>query len=107
MQNVEKVLHMYSQSQPHGEAYIVGDVNALMALRDSIDRAIATGYGSTSGVYSQDGEGYPVVVIKSNRHDLLLPYTDTDFRVKGGVHPHRLLTPEIYRKLVTEGEGVK
>ena len=103
MQNVDKVLHIYSQSQPHGEAYIVGDVKALMSLRDAIDHAIASGYGSPCGVYSQDGEGYPVIIIKSSRHDLLPPYTDVDFRWKSGVHPYRLLTPELYRTLVTEG----
>ncbi len=106
MQSVDNFLHIYSQQSPHSEAYIVGDVESLTSLRDAIDRTIVNKYGSTGTVYSQDGEGYNIIIINSTRQDLMLPYSDSDLRVEYGVHPYKLLTPEVYRSLMTSECGV-
>jgi pyruvate/2-oxoacid:ferredoxin oxidoreductase beta subunit len=58
-------MHLISQFYEHGEAYITGTEAGLLALRDAIEEAILNGDGKAA-VFSTDGEGYRVVVRKSN-----------------------------------------
>jgi hypothetical protein len=95
-------LHIYAQSQPHSESYIVGNNESLKLLRDAIDKALSDRHGSVNAIYCQDGEQYSVIVINSNRNDLLLPYDDFMFRTSLGIHPYKLLTQDEYRKLMTK-----
>jgi hypothetical protein len=59
------VLHVYGQHSWHDSAYVVGDKNALMALRDAIDEAIKNGIGKAH-VFVADGEEYTLNVVEKN-----------------------------------------
>lgn len=62
------LLHVHAQGAWHQEAYVVGNVQGLVALRDAIQTALGqlqqrpNGQGEAT-VYVADGEGYDVVVI--------------------------------------------
>jgi hypothetical protein len=58
-------LHITSQFHEHGEAYLTGTTEGLEALRDAIDAALKTG-DATAEVYATDGEGYGIIVRRSN-----------------------------------------
>lgn len=72
-------LHIYAQDQWHADAFIVGNAEALKALRDAIDRALERGHGYAS-CYVNDGEGYYTAVVKVDDKEKLdrlgVPYTD-------------------------------
>lgn len=71
-------LHVFGQAQWHDDAYIVGDETSLRALRDAIDRALASGRDKATS-FVNDGEGFDVVVIKADEavlDRLMLPYND-------------------------------
>jgi hypothetical protein len=74
-------LHIYGQSYFHEHAFIVGNTEALRALRDAIDDALETGT-VVSGItaFTADGEGYEVKVYREEDKEYWdnasLPYTD-------------------------------
>jgi hypothetical protein len=71
-------MHIFGQSCPHDEVYIVGDREALEALRRAIERALGDNR-SHSVSFTNDGEGYDVHVIQADAataDNLMLPYTD-------------------------------
>lgn len=57
-----EVLHCYAQHSWHAEAYLSGGKDALLALRNAIDAAIAGGAAELRTVTS-DGEGYSLYVV--------------------------------------------
>lgn len=57
----ELMLHIQSPGRWDGVAGIVGDRDALQALREAPDDALATGSGGAFA-YSSDGEGYALAV---------------------------------------------
>ena len=91
-----RYLHIYGQSDWHSEAFIVGDREALIFLRNAIDRAIENGKPESVGigrgrntdvsldsadscVFVNDGEGYePIVICASpeTMDKMAVPYTD-------------------------------
>lgn len=79
------VLHVYGQEHEHDDAFIVGDVKSLTALRDAIDAALSKGHGHAA-VSPEDGECFKLYVV---RHDtermsrLQSPYA----RMSGGPEP--------------------
>lgn len=80
------VLHVYGQEQWHDDAYIVGDAASLQALRDAIDRALASGRDKCTS-FVNDGEGFDVVVIKADPavlDRLMVPYNDEIAEEKNG-----------------------
>lgn len=89
------VLHIFPQYAHHCEAYIAGTRSELLALRDTIDEALALGDGEML-TFANDGEGYDVcVVMVSDDEAQQMPtaYTgdyaqDTDERRR---HPWRIL----------------
>jgi hypothetical protein len=56
------LLHIYSQSAWHEDAYIVGNRESLEELKKLIDKALETGKGD-GDFWVNDGEGYPLHVI--------------------------------------------
>lgn len=77
-----RLLHVYAQRRWHGELRIVGNRNALVALRDAIDAALVNGVTTTSAM-TTDGEGYPVIIEPDHSRwdsrsweSRKLPYTD-------------------------------
>lgn len=77
------LLHLYGQGAWHDEAYIVGNTNALRLLKEMCEKALAQEEGSTKSkeiFMTNDGEGYPVTVIKVDSEgkwtDMAYPYTE-------------------------------
>lgn len=75
-------LHIYGQTYFHEHAFIVGNKEALEALRDAIDDALEVGSreGETT-VATSDGEGYVLKVYRQEEDDnfwdkAALPYSD-------------------------------
>lgn len=58
-----RLLHIYAQSHPHGDAQIIGNRCALVVLRDAISAAIATGPDAKTTAMTADGEGFEVHII--------------------------------------------
>lgn len=70
-------LHVYGQEAWHDEAFVVGDVAGLTALRDAIDAALRDGAAVTPVVFVNDGEGYQVVVAAvPDMSGVAVPYHD-------------------------------
>jgi len=61
------LMNIYPQIAEHTEAKIVGNKEALVLLRDAIDRAIKEGKSATPSmteavIFATDGEGYEIQV---------------------------------------------
>lgn len=112
------LLHLYAGPSFHMEGYVVGNRAGLTALRDAINRTLAQDkdYHSADatprgegGVFTRDGEGYEVIVIRQDTSwqgaawsNMALPYTDEDGRMQNTEQtywPHQLLTPEEIERL--------
>jgi hypothetical protein len=62
-------LHIYGQTARHGNAFIVGDTEALKELRDTIDQVLKTGNPAKFESMVKDGEGYfTYVACRNNRN---------------------------------------
>jgi hypothetical protein len=77
-----RLLHIIAQSQWHSSAFIVGNRNGLIVLRDAIDEAIRQGSAEANAMVS-DGEGYGIEITMENKpweHEawqhVAMPYTD-------------------------------
>ena len=72
-------LHLYGQYAWHDDAKIVGNREALTALRDAIDKALADKNGEAElEAIAGDGEGYRVVIRRVPRsfvQRMSVPYT--------------------------------
>lgn len=77
------ILHIYQQQVSHDEAYICGTAEGLLALRDTIEKALTSkGWVKSPVVYAADGEGLEVLVVVATPTELgevWLPYTDEMF----------------------------
>ena len=82
-----ETLHIYAQDCWHDEAWIAGNRDGLVKLRNAIDKAIVDGNGSSKRVFTNDSEAYQVKVIKLTDEQLgklYLPYTDKDISEGSG-----------------------
>lgn len=72
-------LHIHGQYQWHAEAMIFGTMEALIALREAIDRAIVDKNGEAeTEAFAGDGEGYGIKIRRVPRRavqDQQVPYT--------------------------------
>ena len=74
-------LHIIAHGGNHDPAFVVGTAEALTALRDAIDAAIANGHALVR-TYAADGEGYRLAVMVETEEgmaDVPFGYTDPDF----------------------------
>lgn len=84
------LLHVYGQHHWHDEVIILGNKKALGALARALEKAIKSGRGETGDLYTADGEGYIVVVLRRDEtwpegwEHLALPYTDDCARERRG-----------------------
>lgn len=89
-------LHVYAQAFWHEDAYIVGNVEGLRALRRAIDAALKVGHAESAELSCGDGEGYCVRVFRVEGAEpwprLAVPYTDEYAREarEGAIRPERL-----------------
>jgi len=78
-------LHIYGQTYPHDHAFLVGNKEALKALREAIDAALNNQAGGTT-VFATDGEGYDVKVYCEEEEEYWgkskLPYNDRDMFIE-------------------------
>jgi hypothetical protein len=72
------VVHLWQPYAYHDPAYIVGNRDGLVMLRDAVQQAIDDGYGEANP-YVADGEGYTLEVrcVKDTDHQAV-PYTADD-----------------------------
>lgn len=106
-----KLLHIYSQLSYHTPAFIIGSHEGLVALREAIDKCLASNdIAETPSVYVNDGEGYKVYIKKEEFDDaeslaakLAVPYTgeDAKFYPKYAVFPETLFDKEF---VITESK---
>lgn len=87
------IVHLYAQYAHHMEAYIMGDEQGLIALRDAINEAICPGkIKSEVEVFCNDGEGYTIYVklvpdvFHANTNRLPVPYTADYAQDKSGIN---------------------
>ncbi|MFJ6413376.1 hypothetical protein ACIQLG_11370 [Terribacillus saccharophilus] len=73
-------LHVYAQHSNHQESFIVGNKEALLELRNLIDKALMQGTAASGKFFSSDDEGYEVYVGMVNDEDVFnsleMPYTE-------------------------------
>lgn len=73
----DRRLHVYGPDQWHGETFVVGNREALLALRDALDEALETGSGLALA-YAADGEGFScgVLLVEDEEvwAEVVLPY---------------------------------
>ena len=63
--NVDKLIHIYGQSQWHDDCYIVGSIEGLKMLQQAISEALENGQAVTGDhLFTSDGEGYEIRVIR-------------------------------------------
>lgn len=99
-------LHIYAQAHSHQDAYIVGNREALIALKEAIEMVLISKKDGVFGMdaFTSDGEGYKIIVVETDDMEhMVLPYTGDDFHVARGdgsdKWPFELIGKEKYRKL--------
>lgn len=55
-------LHIYGQYIWHDDVQIVGNTDAIVALRDALTESLEKGEAQVNDVFAGDGEGYGVTV---------------------------------------------
>ena len=88
-------LHIYSPALWHDDAWIAGTPDALEALRDAINVALASGDGACKS-FAADGEGFAAIVLRVDEAvavTLRVPYTDDVAKDAGeyGRHPSEII----------------
>ena len=98
-------LHVYPQEQWHSEALLIGNREALLALRHAIDCALDHETGGLTP-FVNDGEGYDLAVVCADQKtidSLTVPYTDelaSKDNSETAVPPYALpIVLEAFRKL--------
>jgi hypothetical protein len=105
------ILQIYGQVEQHHEAFIVGNKEGLIMLREAIDKALNEQV-SFATEYVVDGEGYDIIVINRNEHwqdepwqSLRLPYTADYYHYAIHRHPHELMTDEQRQAYIAHARG--
>jgi hypothetical protein len=97
------LLHVYGPQFWHDNVYIVGNEDALGALRDALTAVIDSGRGACLS-FASDGEGFAAVVLKADQEQidkLAMPYSDEVAREAGrGEWPDSLITADEYTALI-------
>ena len=82
--------HVYSPEAWHDDAFIVAGTDALLKIKETIDKAIAYGQGSCS-LFVGDGEGFDLVIVKlddsAKQNKMQVPYTDDIASSQHGLSP--------------------
>ncbi len=98
-------VHVYSNWCQHSDAWIAGEEEGLRALRDAIDKALASGTVATAvEAQANDGESYNLFVVKlpPETFGTLSPtYQDPTARTESPTyrHPFECIPRELYIKL--------
>jgi len=105
----DPTLHVFAQPAPHADAWIVGNRNALIRLREALTAILdRNSMAAAVKVSVNDGEWFSLMVVMTGDGDaegsmgsVQRPYTDEPFVDTGETTrpPYRLLTEEAYRAL--------
>jgi len=107
------MLQIYSQYDNHSEAFIVGDMEGLMTLRNALNDIIWRLKDDTSSLQEcSDGEAYSLIISKKtseqlHEKEIRLPYTShTERYTNCGNSVHNLIKdlPE-YKSLLKGNES--
>jgi hypothetical protein len=73
-----EIVHLYAGPSYHMEGYIVASRQGLEKLRDAINKVLEGNNFAVTEVFTSDGEGYDLFVIKHDTSwdDVALPYTE-------------------------------
>jgi hypothetical protein len=103
-------LHIYAQPYNHSDAWIVGDTEALIALRDALNKLIDPPlFGdkdTLAGVKSfcNDGEGYTTLILKVEDDivwdQLTLPYNEVKDQRQYEKNPYSIVGHEDYKRVM-------
>lgn len=109
------LLHVYAQPWEHSDAWLVGNREGLTALRDALNRALASETTEPAGClqFVADGEGYACFIVPNDAdwqtekwQKLYRPYTDETAKDRRSdeevLVPYRLLEDGVYRRLYDE-----
>ena len=103
----DRKLHIYGQQSWHGDAYIVGNKEALLGLKEAIDMALNQNKNIHSQ-YAADGEGYNLFVINATDEEmnkLMLPYIDEHAaNPEKGIHPINILGKNYIQMIIKNRE---
>lgn len=87
------ILHIYAQYTNHDYAFLMGDREALTALRNAIHTALLSDDGKGHmQTFTGDGEGYQVLVrvLPADVAETLVdPYTQSDVAKNGTLSPDK------------------
>ncbi len=91
--NVKSRLHLYQPKETKGQAFIVGEKAAMLALSEALKKA-ATGVVGTETIhlYTSDGHDYEIMITKSVEEDEWQNFPKD---------PSKLKSVEIYNELKT------
>jgi len=98
------IVHIYSQTDPHGEAVILGDREGLIVLRDMLNKAIdgnEPAYVTEKPLFCRDGEGYHCFAIKNTDFEQYsFPYTSEPYTNLSGAYPLSFISGQKLRELL-------
>jgi hypothetical protein len=104
------ILHIWSQYAEHSEAFILGNREGLLALREAIDKALDVGQAHAM-TFCTDGEGFDTLVVCEDSdwqgpvwQEQKLPYTrfssDPSYPPQDGQGPWDLpQAKQLYREM--------
>lgn len=88
--NPRGLAHLHAQESPHDEAYLIADRAALFEIMRAIGEALGTGNPAMATLYTADGEGFDLVVVKEDAamgtgwwQEGALPYSDEEYMGDG------------------------
>lgn len=71
--------HVYSSGAWHEDAFIVAGTDALLKIKETIDKALQSGQSSCA-LFVNDGEGFDLIIVKTDdpaiKNKLRVPYTE-------------------------------
>jgi len=101
-------LHVYAQPFSHGDAWLVGNRDSLIALRDAIADALeGPVHAGSVHAFATDGEGYTAIVLLEEDPEawnrLLLPYAELSDERDEATHPFSEMARDLYKMLLGRG----
>lgn len=82
--------HIYSAGAWHEDAFIIAGTDALLKIKETIDKALESGQSSCA-LFVNDGEGFDLIIVKTDdpaiKDKLRVPYTDEIAAGDQGLYP--------------------
>lgn len=99
--DIPNFCHIYSASAWHEDAFIIAGTDALLKIKETIDKALESGQSSCA-LFVNDGESFDLVVIKVDDADIKrkmrIPYTEDIAASNKGLCPSQVADAKEYLK---------